>query len=176
MTDDTPERWLPIAGYKGLYEASDLGRVRSLDRIQRSRWGTPRQWRGRILRPVATTSSGYLQVTLYSGGDSPSRERQSVLSVHVLVLEAFSGPRPEGCEARHLDGDRHNNAAANLAWGTPEQNWEDRRSHGRDVNSAKTHCKHGHPFDEANTRIKRNPDGSFKARQCEACRGRGPYR
>jgi hypothetical protein len=94
-----------------------------------------------------------------------------------MVLEAFTGPRPEPAyHARHLDGNPQNNALANLAWGTRQENWEDRRSHGRDVYSAKTHCKRGHPFDEANTRIKYKPNGSFRGRQCEACRGRGPYR
>jgi hypothetical protein len=50
--------------------------------------------------------------------------------IHALVCEAFHGPRPIGAEVRHLDGNRFNNAAANLAWGTPQENAADRALHG----------------------------------------------
>lgn len=50
--------------------------------------------------------------------------------VHALVLEAFRGPRPEGMQARHLDGNRFNNRADNLAWGTPSENNRDKERHG----------------------------------------------
>ena len=176
MTDSTPERWLPMAGYESLYEVSDLGRVRSLDRISRTIQGAFRRHRGRILRP-RTGPRGYSHVTLYRAGPDPVRKRQTVQTVHVLVLEAFGGPRPGPTyEGRHLDGNPDNNALVNLAWGTRQENWEDRRRHGRDVYSAKTHCKRGHPFDEVNTRVKLKADGSFRGRQCKACNGRGPYR
>jgi hypothetical protein len=45
--------------------------------------------------------------------------------VHRLVLEAFIGPRPEGMQCRHLDGDPTNNRPANLRWGTPAENGAD---------------------------------------------------
>lgn len=116
-------------------------------------------------------------MTLYRAGPECVRERQTVRAVHVLVLEAFRGPRPgPDYEGRHLDGDPGNSALVNLAWGTRQENWGDRRRHGRDVYSAKTHCIRGHPFDEANTRVKYWPDGRFRGRQCKACNGRGPYR
>lgn len=50
--------------------------------------------------------------------------------IHALVCEAFHGPRPTGLEVRHLDGDRHNNAASNLAWGTRSENHSDKHHHG----------------------------------------------
>jgi hypothetical protein len=50
--------------------------------------------------------------------------------VHQLVLEAFVGPRPESCEARHLDGDPSNNKLDNLAWGTKAENQADKLRHG----------------------------------------------
>lgn len=56
--------------------------------------------------------------------------------VHILVLTAFSGNRPSGTlyngwsEARHLDGNRENNQAVNLQWGTRKQNAADRAKHG----------------------------------------------
>jgi hypothetical protein len=50
--------------------------------------------------------------------------------VHCLVLEAFVGSRPHSHETRHLDGNRKNNALANLCWGTCMENTDDRRRHG----------------------------------------------
>lgn len=85
-------------------------------------------WRGygsRELRQVAN-SHGYMRVRLGVGED-----RKSYL-VHKLVATAFLPPRPSAeHEVRHLDGDRTNNAAENLAWGTRAQNASDRDSHGR---------------------------------------------
>lgn len=50
--------------------------------------------------------------------------------IHRLVLEAFVGPCPEACEARHLDGDRENNRLGNLEWGTNLENLADKILHG----------------------------------------------
>ena len=48
--------------------------------------------------------------------------------VHVLVLEAFVGPCPSrNHEARHMDGNKRNNHASNLLWGTPYDNAIDKR-------------------------------------------------
>ena len=49
--------------------------------------------------------------------------------VHMLIAETFIGPRPEGSETRHLDGDVSNNRATNLRWGTRKQNADDRERH-----------------------------------------------
>lgn len=52
--------------------------------------------------------------------------------VHVLVLEGFRGLRPgPGIEARHLDGDGTNNRLINLRWGTYQEQWLDKKRHGR---------------------------------------------
>lgn len=51
--------------------------------------------------------------------------------IHELVAIAFLGPRPEGSEEiRHLDGDKLNNSASNLRWGTRRDNAADREAHG----------------------------------------------
>lgn len=50
--------------------------------------------------------------------------------IHRLVLEATMGACPEGAEARHLNGDRFDNRAANLAWGTKSENAHDKIAHG----------------------------------------------
>lgn len=50
--------------------------------------------------------------------------------LHRLVLEAVVGPCPSGLQARHLNGNRHDNRAANLAWGTKRRNESDKVAHG----------------------------------------------
>lgn len=50
--------------------------------------------------------------------------------LHRLICEAFHGPCPDGMQCRHLDGDKSNNAASNLSWGTKKQNEDDRKAHG----------------------------------------------
>lgn len=147
------ETWLPVAGYEGSYEVSDLGRIRSIDR--RDRQG--RMCRGLVLK-LRADRDGYL--TFHTG-----RPRR-VLRVHRLVLLAFQGPAPEGAtEVRHVDGDPANNHLANLRWGTSAENKADQVRHGTHRNASKTHCPQGHPYDEANTYV---PPGTNN-RACRAC-------
>jgi len=99
------EAWMPIGGYDGIYEISDLGRVRSLNRIDARGW----RRKGRILQP-STHKNGYLLVCLYKDGISETR------IVHRLVAEAFI-PNPENKpEVSGVDGVIVSNAAKDLAW------------------------------------------------------------
>ena len=118
------EEWRPVVGYEGHYEVSDLGRVRALTREVRTCYGTVRVQHGRVLVPQ-NTRKGHLKVTLCPG-DGTEQNR----FVHVLVCEAFRGPRPPGQETRHLDGDPKNNALVNLKWGTRSENTKDSIRHG----------------------------------------------
>jgi len=129
------EEWRPVAGFAD-YEVSDLGRVRS-----RSRKRSPRV----LACPPGTR--GYRKVTLRREGKNFTRH------VHVLVCEAFHGPRPDGQMVRHLDGNQLNNAASNLAWGSAVENAADMKRHGTNHNANKTHCSKGHPYAEWNTYI-----------------------
>lgn len=147
------EQWRLIAGYEGLYEVSDHGRVRSLDRID-SRGN--RAW-GRILRQEVRPT-GHLRVTLCSGGTTKR------IFVHRLVLTAFIGPLPVGMQACHNDGNPANNVPANLRWDTIVANARDRRLHGTDCQLRKTHCPHGHEYSAENTYL--NHKGY---RRCRAC-------
>jgi hypothetical protein len=57
--------------------------------------------------------------------------KKATTHIHRIVCETFIGPRPfEGAVVRHLDGDRFNNSATNLAWGTHAENMADMRAHG----------------------------------------------
>lgn len=77
----------------------------------------------RVLKSVL--GRDYPQVTPSLNG------RPENIRVHNLVLCAFIGPRPEGMEARHLDGNPLNSALSNLCWGTPIENTADKRRYGR---------------------------------------------
>ena len=78
------------------------------------------QWLGRILKPTRVTD-GRLKVSI-AGVTRP---------VHLLVLEAFIGPRPSGMVACHRDENCTNNVLANLRWDTPDANWDDLKRNGR---------------------------------------------
>ena len=90
--------------------------------------------------------------------------------VHHLVAEAFLGPRPEGLDIRHLDGDPLNNRADNLAYGTRSENIQDTVRHGTHSYAKRTRCGKGHRYTAANTYIR--PNGARKCRTCERVRSR----
>lgn len=100
-----------MPGYEGLYEVSSAGSVRSLDRVTSN--GSWR--RGRVLKPRTKTTYPY--VTL-SRGNKPL-----TLDVHRLVARVFldEPPSPKH-QVNHLNGDKHDNRAANLEWCTPSEN------------------------------------------------------
>ncbi len=148
------ERWLPVVGYEGIYEVSDQGRVRSLDRIDTR--GHAR--REKVLRPRKTTRD-HLAVALYA--DSVRTDFQ----VHRLVLEAFVGPRPAGMEGCHWNDIPTDNRLENLRWDTRSANVADSVRNGRHAMANRTHCPQGHPYTPENTYT--YPRG---ARACRECR------
>lgn len=155
MTPD--EKWRPVVGYENTHEVSDLGRVRRLDRMV---WHHPSQRRmfspGRML--TINLSGPYPRVGLVVDG------KQQIAAVHRLVAAAFLGPRPEGVEVCHNNGDPSDNRLVNLRYDTPSANNYDQVRHGTHTNTSKTHCPQGHPYDESNTlRVGRT-------RRCRICR------
>jgi hypothetical protein len=123
------EEWRAIVGYEGLYEVSDQGRVRSVDRVVHRR-GSYRnrecvqRTRGRLLRP-GTDDKGYRYVNLHK------ENKARTIFVHTLVLEAFVGPPPSPQHVcRHGDNIPGNNKSKNLCWGTQKENNNDKLKHG----------------------------------------------
>lgn len=103
------EEWKDIVGYEGLYQASNLGRVRSLD--------YHRTGKVRIMRPSnGGTNKSYLHIGLTKD------KKLKTISVHRLVWEAFNGPIPEGYEINHLDENGLNNKLSNLVLVTHSEN------------------------------------------------------
>ena len=129
------EIWKPIIGWEGLYEVSDHGRVRSLDRTVKTSKGHIRKVKGRVLRPHGRTKSlPYDIVTLTRGGRRGAPGMiEEMPYVHTLVLEHFVCPRPEGMEACHNDGNGMNNHIDNLRWDTHKNNMQDQLRHGTHV-------------------------------------------
>ena len=119
------ETWRPIPGFEG-YEVSDLGRVRSFRRHGGRGRGLVNAPRIKKTHPGA---AGYLSVTL----QRPDGNRCSKYHVHALVAAAFLGPRPDGMQVAHADGDRLNARLDNLRYATASENAEDKRRHGTDT-------------------------------------------
>lgn len=119
------ERWRPVVGYEGLYEVSNQGRVKSLSRWRKGGSRNPTcAVRERILSPSPVNRYGHLAVGLSRDGVLTKR------TVHSLVAEAFLGPRPDGMEVAHNDGDCAHNSADNLRYATRLSNMQDRVRHG----------------------------------------------
>ena len=115
------EDWRPVVGFEGLYEVSNRGGVRSLDRVL-LRGRHPIALKGRMLLGTVSVR-GYSVVSLRQPGQSQQKRY-----VHQLVAIAFLVREPQHTEVNHLDGDKQNNTVANLEWCTREENmahaWE----------------------------------------------------
>lgn len=128
------ERWLPVVGWEGLYEVSDLGRVRSLDRVLEQTdargGGYQRHFSGRFLKYKYCAKGPYgrwCTVCLGRGAEGSPK----YLLVSRMVLTAFVGECPAGMEAAHNDGNPENNKLNNLRWDTHSNNQLDITKHGR---------------------------------------------
>ena len=154
---NAPERWAPIPGYEGTYEVSDHGRVQSLDRTLVDATGRRQVVTGRILKQTPNTF-GYRCVGLWCGNQRVTR------AVHTLVLLAFVGPRPEGLEGLHRNGDSTDNRLSNLHYGTSSENTLDTVRHGTHNHARRDRCIHGHEF----AYVQRRKNGKTQ-RVCRVC-------
>lgn len=123
------EVWKDVPNWEGMYQVSDLGRVRSLDREDNRGY----KRRGHLLQP-GWRPTGYGIVSLYFEGVPTQRY------VHALVLETFIGDCPPGKQVCHTDGDAANNRLSNLRYGTPKENCHDRVGHGTMICGEQHYC------------------------------------
>ena len=100
------EIWKDIKGFEGLYQASNLGRVKSLKR--------PYGLKEKILKPGL--ACGYYQVQLCKNS------KVKFYYVHRLVWEAFNGSIPEGLQVNHINEIKSDNRLENLNLMTPKEN------------------------------------------------------
>lgn len=114
--DPTGEEWRPVVGYEGVYEVSNLGRVR---RATDRRGGR--------------SSGSFLALHIRRGRNRANLGRDGVVKkvmVAHLVAAAFLGPCPEGCEVAHNDGNSANDNVCNLRYATRLENVHDKYKHG----------------------------------------------
>jgi hypothetical protein len=101
------EIWKDIEGYEGLYQVSNLGRVKSLQ----SRW----ERREKVLR-INNLEKKYIQLSLHKLGNKKN------MYVHRLVAKAFIPNELNALEVNHKDGNKSNNNVNNLEWCTHLEN------------------------------------------------------
>ena len=116
------EEWRPVEGFEGIYEVSNLGRVRNIKKG------------GRLMTPQKV-AHGYIQIRLHKNGE------KTQWLLHRLVAKAFI-PNPENKEqVNHKDLDKSHNTVDNLEWVTRDENlqhaekfkpWCTRRNSWRD--------------------------------------------
>ena len=127
------ETWKDIPGYEGLYQASNLGRIRSF-----------KYNNVRVLKP-GKTREGYYIVILYLNSVRKSA------SVHRLVWTAFNGPIPEGLQINHLNENKADNRLENLSLCTAKENI----NYGtRNKRAGEKHCKRIQMLDKNNNILK----------------------
>lgn len=109
------EEWRPVTGYEKLYEVSNFGRIRSLDRFFIRKNGRPLRCKGRLLDPYISIY-GYYIVSLCDKGNS------HVTALHKVVASEFI-PNPDNLPCiNHKDENKLNNQADNLEWCTIQYN------------------------------------------------------
>ena len=123
------EEWRDVVGYEGLYQVSDQGRVKSLER-KVPKWYGERTVKERILKPTVVYG-GYLTVNLC--GDN-----KKWFLVHRLVCEAFHENPGNKPQINHINEIKTDNRACNLEWCTVKEN----NNHGtRNARIAETKSK-----------------------------------
>ena len=106
------EIWKPVVGYEKYYEVSNLGRVRSLDRVMTSTTGKQFVKKGRVLRQTKNKSNGYFMLSFRVEGNTKT------FTVHRLVATAFV-ENPNGLGVvNHKNEVKSDNRPENLEWCT----------------------------------------------------------
>lgn len=115
-------QWRVVPGWDGFYEVSDLGDVRSVPRVVEHKDGRVRQLKGHTLKQNED-GKGYLFVNFCRDGVCKP------MPVARAVALAFIGPRPDGLDICHSNGDKWDNRPINLRYDTRSANQIDRWTH-----------------------------------------------
>ena len=116
LEQNEEEIWKDIKGYEGLYQVSNMGRVKSLEHVTIRKNGSKLPVKERILKPEIL-HNGYLRVKLYDSSDKMKR-----FLVHRLVCEAFHENPENRPDVNHINEDKSDNRACNLEWVTRKEN------------------------------------------------------
>ena len=169
------EEWKDIPNYEGLYQASNLGRIKSLERFRKGENGCLISIKEKILKP-SINHKGYYRIQLC---------KQSIVKaymVHRLVWEAFNGSIPEGLQVNHINEVKSDNRLLNLNLMTSKENvnygTRNERSAKKKINGKKS--KPVLQFDLQDNFIKEFPSlmqvyrelGFNQRHICECCKGK----
>ena len=143
------EQWRDVEGYDGMYQVSDLGRVRSK---HSGKW--------KLMRP-RNNGTGYLLVSLYMNG----KQKQSY--IHRLVAQAFIPNDDESKnQINHRNEDKTENKVSNLEWCSAQYNMTYNNLPFRKKNSKRLKIK---DLYDPNLSIKQNLE-LFRAHGVECCK------
>lgn len=125
------EIWKDINGYENLYQVSNLGRVKSLNRVVNCAHNGKRITRGKIMAPLKREQCGYLLVNLCKNG------KPKTYYIHRLVAQAFI-PNPVNLpQVNHKDENKGNNCVDNLEWCSAKYNINYGTGHQRAIEPQK---------------------------------------
>lgn len=117
------EIWKDIPGHEGNYQASNFGRIKSLNYQGKHR---------ELIMKPKNLGNGRFAVKIFKN------KLYKYEKIHRLVLMAFCGKCPEGMECMHLDDNPSNNKIENLKWGTRSENQKQKFKNGRSTRKYKT--------------------------------------
>lgn len=133
LPDLPDEVWKSINGYETMFEVSNMGRVRGIQRTTKTTEYGPTICRARLLKGTPDRK-GHIRICF---GNGPSKKS---FFVHRLVAEAFIGPRPRGLNVLHKNDIANDNRAENLYYGTQFQNMQDRERNGKTARGERCGC------------------------------------
>lgn len=108
------EIWKPVVGYEGLYEVSNIGRVKSLSRTVCTKKSQYQKSERILIQRIGTVGYPILELCRLS--------KSKTISVHRLVAKSFLENKNNYPYINHKDGNKINNHVDNLEWCTPSQN------------------------------------------------------
>jgi len=114
--EKSKEAWRDIQGFEGIYQVSNKGNVRSLDRIITYSDGRVYNYSGKKLALTSVNNPGYINVKL------SVNQKIITKDIHVLVANAFIDNPENKPWVNHIDGNKLNNNDWNLEWSTMSEN------------------------------------------------------
>ncbi len=109
------EIWKDIPDYIGYYQASNLGRIKGLERFVNAKFGSKRKVSERIVG-LSVGQNGYKYCTLANMGNNET------VRVHQIVAKVFIPNLKNKKQINHIDHNKTNNKVDNLEWVTPSEN------------------------------------------------------